>query len=189
MPFRFYFWWERLLFKCEILDMDCMGYETPGSRISKIVFRTWWHAACVGLETVLRRGRSVEEWLLLYSWVSGLWLSLKFSQQCIMELHTPTSVPHGLLGFDVAQGPPHPHAQNPFKMAKGQDAAFPFLHSRDSRVNCQEGLIPFPAAQKFWCWTTQTSTAARASLMMESFIVKCLWNIVQRELHDMEWPH
>lgn len=63
----------------------------------------------------------------------------------------PTGCPHGLLGSDVAQGPPYPHAQNPFKMAKGQDAAVPFLGAGDvnSRVNCHKGLLPFPAAQKF----------------------------------------
>lgn len=43
-----------------------------------------------------------------------------------MELPTPTGYPNGLLGSDVAQGPPHPHAQNPFKTDKGQDAAFQF---------------------------------------------------------------
>lgn len=139
---------------------------TSDRRISKIIFGTWWHAACVGLETVLCGGRSVEEWLLLYRRASGLWPSLKSSQQLhVMELPTPTDCPHGLLGSDVAQGPPHPHAQNPFKTSKGQDSAFPFLGASDvnSRVNCQEGLLCFPAVQEFWCWTTQTSAAARAS--------------------------
>lgn len=50
----------------------------------------------------------------------------------IVELPTPTGCPHGLLESDVAQGPPHPHGQNLFKMAKGQDAAFPFWGANDA---------------------------------------------------------